>query len=92
MTNQPTKEEMISAIEACKEVEAGPLGSEAKRVCRNTRLMLERQIGRPRKSPVQEDQDGHRYVEVMVRAKGNTGAALVPVSWVGRTVRVTLMN
>jgi len=49
-------------------------------------------MGRPRKNPELIDENNNRYVEVIIRMHGHTGEALVPASWVGHRVRVTLLD
>lgn len=54
--------------------------------------MEEKPMGRPRKNPVQEDENGNEYVEAVAMAQSNTGRVYVPSEWVGRRVRVTLLD
>lgn len=49
-------------------------------------------MGRPRKSPVKVDENGNEYVEAVAMAQSNTGRVYVPAEWVGRRVRVTLLD
>ncbi|MCK9592833.1 MAG: DUF2080 family transposase-associated protein [Methanoregula sp.] len=46
-------------------------------------------IGRPRKNPIQVDDQGQEYFEETVMAQGNTGRVYPPRDWVGHRVRVT---
>ena len=48
--------------------------------------------GRPRKNPVQGDENGHEYFEAVVTAQGTTGRLYPPKAWIGRRVRVTLIE
>ena len=49
-------------------------------------------MGRPRKNPVQVDDQGNEYVEGVVKPQSNTGAAYVPRDWCGHRVRVTRID
>ena len=48
--------------------------------------------GRPRKNPVQVDENGQEYFEVVVMAQGNTGRVYPPKDWIGYRVRVTKLG
>ncbi len=49
-------------------------------------------MGRPRKSPVLRDEPGNEYFETTVMAQGTTGRIYPPKDWIGRKVRVTLLD
>lgn len=44
--------------------------------------------GRPRKNPVQVDENGREFFEAVVTAQGTTGRIYPPASWIGKRVRV----
>jgi putative transposon-encoded protein len=52
----------------------------------------EKPMGRPRKNPVQVDENGQEYVEAVAMAQSNTGRVYVPAEWVGHRVRVTRID
>lgn len=62
--------------------------------CCNIRIkMTEKPMGRPRKNPVQVDEAGREFVEATVKTQGKTsGGVYLPAAWVGRRVRVTLIE
>jgi len=91
MGEEYTEERIDNAIAACKELEGSKVyGAEVKRVCKNTREML--QMGRPRKNPVTRDDQGRETVEVIARQQGNTGAALIPKDWIGHRCLVIRLD
>jgi len=49
----------------------------------------EKPMGRPRKNPVQVDENGQEYFEAVVTAQGSTGRLYPPAAWIGHRVRVT---
>ena len=48
--------------------------------------------GRPRKNPVQVDENGQEYFEAVVTAQGTTGRIYPPREWIGSRVRVTRID
>lgn len=52
----------------------------------------EKPMGRPRKNPVQVDDQGNEYVESVVMAQSNTGRIYVPAEWIGSRVRVIRLD
>lgn len=48
--------------------------------------------GRPRKNPVQVDEQGREYFESVVTAQGTTGRLYPPKDWIGKPVRVTRLE
>lgn len=55
-------------------------------------MTLDKPMGRPRKSPVQTDDQGREYFEAMVAAQGTTGRLYPPAAWVGSRVRVVKLE
>ena len=51
--------------------------------------MTPKPMGRPRKNPIQIDEDGNEYFVAIVMKQGNTGRIYPPAWWVGEEVRVT---
>jgi hypothetical protein len=51
--------------------------------------MDKKPMGRPRKSPIQTDEDGNEYFVASVMKQGNTGRIYPPAGWVGEEVKVT---
>ena len=49
-------------------------------------------MGRPRKNPVQVDENGQEYFEAVVTAQGTTGRLYPPKAWIGHRVRVTRID
>ena len=49
-------------------------------------------IGRPRKNPIQIDDQGQEYFESVVAAQGTTGRLYPPAAWIGHRVRVTRID
>lgn len=47
---------------------------------------------RPRKNPVQVDENGNEYIEETVTAQGNTGRVYPPKGWIGCRVRITKLD
>ena len=47
---------------------------------------------RPRKNPVQVDENGNEYIEETVTAQGNTGRVYPPKDWIGHRVRITKLD
>lgn len=54
--------------------------------------MDDKPMGRPRKNPVQTDERGREYFDATVTAQGTTGRIYPPKDWIGKQVRVTLLN
>ncbi len=49
-------------------------------------------MARPRKNPVQVDENGNEYIEETVTAQGNTGRVYPPKVWIGHRVRITKLD
>ena len=49
-------------------------------------------MGRPRKNPVQVDDQGREYFEATITAQGTTGRLYPPAAWIGHRVRVTRID
>jgi len=49
-------------------------------------------MGRPRKNPVQVDENGQEYFEAVVTAQGTTGRLYPPKAWIGHRVRVIRLD
>jgi putative transposon-encoded protein len=49
-------------------------------------------MARPRKSPVQVDEQGNEYIDEVVTAQGNTGRVYPPKDWIGCRVRITKLD
>jgi len=80
------------AINACDELQTSEVyGENVKRVLRNTKTELV-QMGRPRKNPIQIDDQGREYFEETVTAQGNTGRIYPPKDWIGKKIRCTRLD
>jgi putative transposon-encoded protein len=47
---------------------------------------------RPRKNPIQIDDQGNEYFDAVVMAQGNTGRVYPPKDWIGCRVRITKLD
>jgi hypothetical protein len=55
-------------------------------------MTTDKPMGRPRKNPVQTDDQGNEYFDAVVAAQGTTGRLYPPAAWIGHRVRVTRID